>query len=273
MDELSAFRGAPPELLDREQELLKRADLGLYRGSEPLRSEARAPSPCVRVPEQRRRASTSRLRASIPPSLMTRRAIPHPRLGFFGVVDERMDLELLAAIAAGEARVASRHPRPVREDRSGDASARQQHPLSRDEEVCRAAQRICPVGMLRCCHSRATNRLVSSARPKRLSILRPAARSSRRRSGDVVRPYGEQRIRGDCSDPERIHRGHRARTVSASPRHGASEVDRFLSQMSWDRTWSEMSQLIDGVASRPCRTRRRSSCSRSCSGSNRFNNL
>ena len=35
MDELSAFRGAPPELLDREEELLKRADL-VFTGGQSL---------------------------------------------------------------------------------------------------------------------------------------------------------------------------------------------------------------------------------------------
>ena len=34
-------------------------------------------------------------------------AIPHPRLGFFGVIDERMDLELLDGVAARAARTGS----------------------------------------------------------------------------------------------------------------------------------------------------------------------
>ena len=105
MDELSAFRGAPPELLDREQELLKRADL-VFTGGQSLYEAKR---------ERHRRVfafpssvdvahfAAARLNPAEPDD---QRAIPHPRLGFFGVVDERMDLGLLAAIAAGATRLA-----------------------------------------------------------------------------------------------------------------------------------------------------------------------
>src|SRR6478609_1158615 len=94
MDQLSAFKGAPPCLLDRERELLCRADL-VFTGGHSLYAEKRRshqnihafPS-SVDVPHfaQARDAQTD-------PE--DQRTIPGPRLGFFGVIDERMDLELL----------------------------------------------------------------------------------------------------------------------------------------------------------------------------------
>ena len=54
----------------------------------------------ARVSEQRRRAA---LRARPRPSRddpADQAAIPRPRLGYFGVIDERMDYELLRGVAA-----------------------------------------------------------------------------------------------------------------------------------------------------------------------------
>ena len=38
-------------------------------------------------------------RPAAPPEPADQAAIPRPRLGFFGVIDERIDLDLLAAVA------------------------------------------------------------------------------------------------------------------------------------------------------------------------------
>src|SRR5688572_4242228 len=98
MDELSAFHGAPPELLKHEAELLKRADL-VFTGGQSLYEAKR---------ERHRRAYPFPSSVDVPHFCSARQgktdpedqaAIPHPRLGFFGVVDERMDLHLLNAIA------------------------------------------------------------------------------------------------------------------------------------------------------------------------------
>ena len=98
MDELSKFLHAPPELLERERHLLQFADVvftggpSLYRAKKDLhpnvhcfpssvdaRHFAQAKDPATEAAEQR--------------------AIPHPRLGYFGVIDERLDLPLIEAMA------------------------------------------------------------------------------------------------------------------------------------------------------------------------------
>jgi UDP-galactopyranose mutase len=98
MDELSAFRGAPTELLTHEAELLTRADL-VFTGGQSLFEAKR---------ERHRRVFAFPSSVDVPHFAKAREGkadpadqadIPHPRLGFFGVVDERMDLELLDAVA------------------------------------------------------------------------------------------------------------------------------------------------------------------------------
>lgn len=106
MDELSAFKGAPRELGDRERELMRRADVVLTGGPSlfeakrhlhphvyclPSAVDARHYSPVVVRRDQTAQAAARSLHD----------AMPQPRVGFFGVIDERMDLELVDAMAAG----------------------------------------------------------------------------------------------------------------------------------------------------------------------------
>jgi UDP-galactopyranose mutase len=99
MDELSAFRGAPPAMLDMERRLLERADL-VFTGGRSLFEAKRNRHPRVSCfPSSIDTAHFGQARGTLaePESLS---AIPHPRMGFFGVIDERMDLDLVAAVAA-----------------------------------------------------------------------------------------------------------------------------------------------------------------------------
>src|SRR5213079_1992041 len=105
MDELAAFKHAPRQMRQRESALLKRADLVLTGG--PSLYEARRqlhpnvhclPSAVDAAHFAPERVTTHHLQEY----LVAERLQAHmlgPRLGFFGVIDERLDLGLLAAIA------------------------------------------------------------------------------------------------------------------------------------------------------------------------------
>ena len=99
MDELSAFRFAPPELLQREAQLLAWADVvftggpSLHRAKQGRHPNVHCFPSSIDVPHFRQ-ARDGRL--ADPPD---QAAIPRPRLGYFGVVDERIDYGLLAALA------------------------------------------------------------------------------------------------------------------------------------------------------------------------------
>jgi glycosyltransferase involved in cell wall biosynthesis len=98
MDELSAFRGAPPELIERERELLARADLvftggySLWEAKRELHDNAFAFPSSVDVAH----FATARHAQGDPSD---QAAIPRSRLGFYGVIDERFDIELVAEVA------------------------------------------------------------------------------------------------------------------------------------------------------------------------------
>jgi len=104
MDELSLFAGAPPELLERESALLGRADVvftggpSLYRAKRGRHGNVHCYSSSVDA-EHFGRARPRRPAGVRPGEPVDQADLPHPRLGYYGVLDERLDLGLLAAMA------------------------------------------------------------------------------------------------------------------------------------------------------------------------------
>ena len=102
MDELSLFAGAPPELVAREAELMELADV-VFTGGPSLYRAKRGRHPNVHCftssvdAEHFGRARAGR--PDTPDEPADQRDLPHPRLGYYGVIDERLDLPLLAALA------------------------------------------------------------------------------------------------------------------------------------------------------------------------------
>ncbi len=100
MDELRAFKYVPPRLVQQEQELLARADL-VFTGGPSLHAARRDRHPDIHLfPSGVDRAHFARALEPdlpLPPAV---RDLPRPIIGYFGVIDERLDLDLLARVAA-----------------------------------------------------------------------------------------------------------------------------------------------------------------------------
>ena len=99
MDELSKFRGAPPELVERERKLLARADVVFTGGHRLFQAKSQLHHNCHFHGCGVDAYHFSKARAA-------ETAIPHdlaglgePILGYFGVIDERMDYQLVTSIA------------------------------------------------------------------------------------------------------------------------------------------------------------------------------
>lgn len=98
MDELAAFRNAPRQLLQRESALLQAADIvftggpSLYRAKQPRHHSVHC-FPSSVEHEHFARAQDASIEHP------SQAALPRPRLGFYGVIDERFDLALLTHMA------------------------------------------------------------------------------------------------------------------------------------------------------------------------------
>ncbi|HSP46304.1 MAG TPA: hypothetical protein VLO30_09950, partial [Chthoniobacterales bacterium] len=99
MDELSLFRGAPPELVRRERELLAVADVVFAGGPKMWKAKREANANCfcfgcgVDAKHFAQARDTSR---PLPPDIAD---LPKPLFGYVGVVDERIDYDVVAALA------------------------------------------------------------------------------------------------------------------------------------------------------------------------------
>jgi glycosyltransferase involved in cell wall biosynthesis len=102
MDELSAFKGAPPELLALEEELMGRADV-VFTGGHSLFEAKKHRHPDIHAfPSSIDTSHFGRGRSADRKDPENQASIPRPRLGFFGVIDERFDIDLLRDVAAAK---------------------------------------------------------------------------------------------------------------------------------------------------------------------------
>jgi len=103
MDELSKFKFAPPEIIERERRLLSIADV-VFTGGRKMYESKRPHNPnchfygCGVEVEHFKAAMSDKL-----PLGEDLKNIPRPRLGYVGVVDERIDYPLLAELADANA--------------------------------------------------------------------------------------------------------------------------------------------------------------------------
>lgn len=104
MDELSAFKDAPKQLRQREAALMKSADLvltggpSLYEAKCSLHRNVLCLPSAVDAQHYSPRHATAKLESMMQAEQVQGR-IPGPRLGFFGVIDERLDIDLIERLA------------------------------------------------------------------------------------------------------------------------------------------------------------------------------
>ena len=99
MDELSQFRGAPPDLLKRERLLLAAADV-VFTGGYRLwlaKSEHHDNVHFFGCGVDAAHFGTARLAQTVVPAELA--SLPRPIFGYYGVIDERLDYQLISALA------------------------------------------------------------------------------------------------------------------------------------------------------------------------------
>lgn len=251
MDELSAFAGAPVDLAERETELLERADL-VFVGGRSLYEAKRHRHPRVRLfPSSVDTAHFAAARAphEEPPH---QAPIGRPRLGFYGVIDERMDMQLLRDVARlrPEWHVVLLGP-VVKIDEAVLPRRPNIHYLGlKTYEELPAYLSGWDVAILPFARNEATRFISPTKTPEYLAAGRPVVSTS---ITDVVDPYGARGLVEIADDPEEFVAAVERAIEPNAERLRA--VDAFLTESSWDYTWADMSELIDEAA-RPSRPRR-----------------
>jgi glycosyltransferase involved in cell wall biosynthesis len=242
MDQLAGFAGAPASMTERELELLERADL-VFTGGQSLYEAKRGLHPAVHAFPSSVDAAHFRRGRDPQRDPADQVAIPHPRLGYAGVIDERMDLDLVRGLARARP---DWHLVLV-----GPVLKIPPSTLPIAPNIHYLGMKAYPelpsyiggwdVALLPFAHNEATRYISPTKTPEYLAAGRPVVSTSIR---DVVRPYG---TRGLVAIADTV-----ADTVAAVEvalaidlvEHQAA-ADRFLARMSWDETTRNMLALIE----------------------------
>lgn len=248
MDELSAFKGAHSQLPILEKQLFRKVDL-VFTGGQSLYEAKRGEHPSVHAfPSSIDAAHFGQARTTVTDP-KDQENIPHPRLGFFGVIDERFDIDLLDQVAK---------QRPdwhfviigpvVKIDPESLPKHANIHYLG-GKKYDELPQYLAgwDVALLLFARNDSTRFISPTKTPEYLAAGKPVISTSIR---DVVRPYGELKLVEICDTPGEFISA--AEKILASPAQSEwlSKVDAFLKEISWDKTWRQMSNLISEVIER-----------------------
>jgi glycosyltransferase involved in cell wall biosynthesis len=242
MDELSAFKGASPRLRELETELFQKADLVFTGGQSLYESKKNQHQEVYAFPSSIDKAHFAQARQQVTEPA-DQAGIPHPRLGFYGVLDERFDIELLRGISA---------LRPdwhfvlvgpvVKIDPADLPQAENIHYLGgKSYQELPMYLSGWDVALLLFARNESTRFISPTKTPEYLAAGKPVVSTSIR---DVVRPYGEVGLVHIADTPQAFVAAIEKALLQNNDKEWLAKTDEFLSGISWDTTWQNMVCLM-----------------------------
>lgn len=244
MDELSAFKNAAAELPALERSLLQRANLVFTGGQSLYEAKKTQHANIHAMPSSVDVAHFAKARQPVVDPA-DQAAIGRPRLGFFGVLDERLDIPLLAGLAEARPDWQLVMIGPVVKIDPAELPA---HPnihylgaKTYDELPTYIAG--WDVALLLFARNVATRFISPTKTPEYLAAGKPVVSTSIR---DVVSPYGDRDLVHIADAvPDFVRACERALSEPPEPRRVRADV--FLRGTSWDRTWAKTAALLASV--------------------------
>ncbi len=249
MDELSKFRFAPDYLLALEQELLDRADVVFTGGSSLFEAKKdRHPNVhCFPSSVDRNHFMAARTGMADP---IDQAVLLHPRLGFYGVIDERFDIDLLDAIASLRPHWSWIMVGPVVKIEDGDLPSRPNIHYLGGKTYAELPAYLggWDVALMPFAMNESTEFISPTKTPEYLAGGRPVVSTPVK---DVVRHYGHlQGVAIAATASEFVEACEAALALSRDPTGDwLVEADAMLSAASWETVQSRMAGLIDQVRS------------------------
>jgi UDP-galactopyranose mutase len=247
MDELSKFKFAPVKLLELEQELIDRADVVFTGGSSLYEAKKDRHDNVHCFPSSVDRAHFCKARARMfDPA--DQEDLPRPRLGFYGVIDERFDTDLLDKVAAMRPDWSFVMVGPVVKIAPEDLPKRHNIHYLGGKTYDQLPSYLAgwDVALMPFAMNESTQFISPTKTPEYLAGGRPVVSTPIK---DVVRTYGELEGVKIASTPEEfVAACEDALELSRNRESGwLAEADLMLSAASWDTTQARMSGLIADV--------------------------
>ncbi len=245
MDELSAFKFAPAEIKALETELIRSADL-VFTGGNSLYEVKKDQHPNVYAfPSSIDKDHFSKAR-SIEGDPSDQENIPHPRLGFFGVIDERFDIDLIHQVAAVKpdwhfviiGPVVKINPDKLPTNKNIHYLGSKQY-NELPEYIATWDIALIPFAL-----NESTRFISPTKTPEYLAAGKPVISTP---IADVVEPYERLDLVHIIQGPAQLIEKATYELESKDKRKWLASVDEYLSDISWDDTWHRMNTLITDV--------------------------
>ncbi|MFI0847127.1 UDP-galactopyranose mutase [Mesorhizobium sp. IMUNJ 23232] len=243
MDELSAFRFAPPDLRAREKLLMQHADVVFTGGHSIYEAKRYQHGNIHAFPSSVDFAHFVAARSSAAASANSAKS--RAVLGYYGVIDERIDLDLIAKLAVARPDWSMVMVGPIAKiDPLSLPQAKNIHyPGRKDYAELPACLAGWDVALMPFAINEATRFISPTKTPEYLAAGRPVVSTP---VPDVVRHYGDVEgvlIAGDTD--AFIAACEQALALSRNRNAWLPAVDRLLARTSWDQTFLNMSALVD----------------------------
>jgi UDP-galactopyranose mutase len=241
MDELSLFKDAPANLIELEQELMRKADVVFTGGLSLYEAKKHRHHNIHPFPSSIdfNHFSEARERLIEPDDQIN---IPHPRIGFYGVIDERFDSELLVRVADLRPNyqfivigpVVKIDPRTLPRRKNIFYLGKKDYhilPLYLSSWDC---------AMMPFAHNESTRFISPTKTPEFLAAGKPIVSTSIR---DVVYPFAHQKLVHIADTPEDFADEIDQALQENKNIEWLDRVDHYLSDHSWDKTFERMASL------------------------------
>ncbi|MFW9268249.1 glycosyltransferase family 1 protein [Pseudomonas sp. NR3] len=244
MDELSAFKFAPPALVEMERRLMAKANVVFTGGYSLWEAKRQHHDNVHAMPSSVDVAHFAAARQPIPDPA-DQAAIAHPRLGFFGVIDERFDIDLVRELATQrpEWQIVLIGP-VVKIDPDTLPRSPNIHYLgAKQYEELPAYLAGWDVALMPFALNESTRFISPTKTPEYLAGGCPVVSTPIR---DVVNGYGGSGVVAIADSPQAfIEAIQAALDLRTQPGVIAQYADKALDGMSWDKTCAMMKEQIE----------------------------
>ncbi|MFL5738750.1 MAG: glycosyltransferase family 1 protein [Flavisolibacter sp.] len=243
MDELSAFKFAPAQLTILEKELFAKADVVFTGGNSIYESKKNQHHNIYSFPSSidKHHFGLARTTKDDPED---QKNIPHPRFGFFGVVDERFDIELIEEVSRRKPDWHFVILGPIVKIDPATLPHYENVHYPGGKKYSELPSYIAgwDIAIIPFAMNESTRFISPTKTPEYLAAGKPVISTPIR---DVVKPYGENKLVHIVNNADEFIEAAEKELGRKRKNSWLRKVDEFLLYNSWDRTWGQMVRHIE----------------------------
>eukprot|EP00388_Colpodella_angusta_P001251 GDKJ01004059.1.p2 GENE.GDKJ01004059.1~~GDKJ01004059.1.p2 ORF type:complete len:377 (+),score=20.48 GDKJ01004059.1:714-1844(+) len=241
MDELANFKFAPKEIVMLEKKLLAKADLVFTGGHSLYEAKKQYHANIFPFPSSIEKKHFAQAR--VVAEADDQKHISGPKIGFFGVIDERFDIDLIRDIATAKPdwQIVLIGP-VVKIDPNSLPKNQNIHYLGQKSYTELPTYMAgWDVALIPFLLNESTRFISPTKTPEYLAASIPVVSSAIR---DVVQPYGVKKLVHIAKDSAAFIAAIEKELAVTEKEQWLKEVDGYLKQISWDKTYHNMQQKI-----------------------------